>query len=269
MKKFDIIVMAGQSNAAGCGWGPVTEEYIPDERIWQYTNNIGIRVTGTGSDLKAEPILPTQERWGVAEEKTVETHKVGNLALQFAASYADKCLQPDRKVLLVQANCGGTGYARQQWGVGNFMHTNMLEMVKKALAGDPGNRVVALLWHQGEHDAFENADWDAQKRYEVHKANLQATLADFYRQVGDKDIPFIAGDFCYEWRQKNQDACDAVAKAIRECAQAFGGGFVETVGLLSNNQKNGNGDDIHFCRESLHILGQRYFEKYMSIMENK
>ena len=41
--------------------------------------------------------------------------------------------------------------------------------------------------------------------------------------------------------------------------------FVETADLPSNNQKTGNGDDIHFCRESLHVLGQRYFEKFLAL----
>ena len=32
-EKFDIIIEGGQSNASGSGWGPVDEEYIPDEDI--------------------------------------------------------------------------------------------------------------------------------------------------------------------------------------------------------------------------------------------
>ena len=30
---YDIIIQAGQSNAEGCGRGPVSDEYIPDEDI--------------------------------------------------------------------------------------------------------------------------------------------------------------------------------------------------------------------------------------------
>ena len=33
--KFDIVIQAGQSNANGCGLGPVSEEYQPTEKIWQ------------------------------------------------------------------------------------------------------------------------------------------------------------------------------------------------------------------------------------------
>ena len=41
-----------------------------------------------------------------------------------------------------------------------------------------------------------------------------------------------------------------------------GGSYVETADLRSNNQKTGDGDTIHFCREDLQELGRRYFEAY-------
>ena len=45
--------------------------------------------------------------------------------------------------------------------------------------------------------------------------------------------------------------------------------FVETADLLSNNQKTSNGDDIHFCRESLYILGRRYYEAFEKLIKSK
>ena len=41
---------------------------------------------------------------------------------------------------------------------------------------------------------------------------------------------------------------------------------IETADLLSNNQKNGGGDVIHFCRDALHELGRRYFSAYEKIV---
>jgi hypothetical protein len=46
----------------------------------------------------------------------------------------------------------------------------------------------------------------------------------------------------------------------------WGGAFIETSDIPSNNQKTGNGDGIHFCRESLHTLGKRYFAAYRTII---
>ena len=36
--------------------------------------------------------------------------------------------------------------------------------------------------------------------------------------------------------------------------------FVESYGLLSNNQKIGDGEILHFCRESLYESGHRYYD---------
>ena len=64
-----------------------------------------------------------------------------------------------------------------------------------------------------------------------------------------------------EWADKYRKQCDAILEVLRRVGEE-NGAYVETEDLLSNNQKNGNGDDIHFCRESLQILGKRYFEAY-------
>ena len=41
--------------------------------------------------------------------------------------------------------------------------------------------------------------------------------------------------------------------------------FIETSDLLSNNQQIGNGDPIHFSKDSLYKLGHRYFEAFAQI----
>lgn len=38
--------------------------------------------------------------------------------------------------------------------------------------------------------------------------------------------------------------------------------FVFSEGLLSNNQKVKNGEEIHFCRESIYELADRYFFEF-------
>ena len=56
-----------------------------------------------------------------------------------------------------------------------------------------------------------------------------------------------------------------VARNQEVVREAGDSAFVQTSDLLSNNQKIQNGDDIHFCREALYILGQRYFEAFKEI----
>ena len=264
MDKLDIIILAGQSNAAGTGTGEVTQPYNADPRILMMTDDSNPRFETEGDIVYLKMDLPATNQIAIAEEPT---EKYGNFSLSFAAKYAQAYLEADRKILIVNAAVNGTGFARPEWGTTNVLHHRLIAMVEEALSYNPENRVVAFLWHQGEHDAFENAHLDPETRYATHKANLTATINDIYAHFGFTHVPFLAGGFCDEWYLQHKEACDAVLTAIRECCAQWGG-FVETAGLLSNNQKTGNGDVIHFCKESLHILGEKYFDAYAAIRGN-
>ena len=48
----------------------------------------------------------------------------------------------------------------------------------------------------------------------------------------------------------------------RAVAAELDGAYIETGDLRSNDQKTGDGDTIHFCREDLQELGRRYFASY-------
>ncbi|MGN1051942.1 MAG: sialate O-acetylesterase, partial [Candidatus Scatosoma sp.] len=241
---------------------------------------------GAGEKEVLRLTLPAEMCVSVAEEPVGEAGKTGKLALWFAKKYvADGRLKEGRKALIVNAAVGGTGFCRKEWGVGNVLYNRLTEMTDYALSlpcGDAQeqgeNAIAAFLWHQGECDSFENADLPAETKYETHKANLEAMFGDFAlrfadRIAGNKKLPIIAGGFCDEWYLKNKRQCDAVLRAIKEVCRAprdgnFAGAFVPTDGLLSNNQKTGNGDEIHFCRESLHILGERYYRAFAALKQS-
>ena len=90
---------------------------------------------------------------------------------------------------------------------------------------------------------------------------------DFYDKVGDRSIPLIACGFTDTFCQSWPEASEAVLKAIKEVVADFGGSYVDTEGLLSNAQKVGTPDIYHFCKESLYILGGKFFEKYTQMRE--
>ena len=267
--KYDIIVLAGQSNAEGQGQGDVTEEYVPDERIHFINDDCGFHFVTTDGVSVLHYNWPSENKITVADEQVKNGKKIGCFALQFAQKYAAECLKEGRKVLIVNANFGGTGFHRPEWGVGNIMHERMVAMTNEALSYNKKNRVVAVLWAQGEHDAFEDADWDAEKRYLTHKENLTATFADFYARVGCKKAPIIARGFTDTYYESTPVACDAVLKAICQCVADVNGGFVDTKGLTSNAQVLGNEDIYHYSREALHILGGKLFEKYLEVLKTK
>ena len=255
-KALDIIIQGGQSNAEGTGLGPVDKAYIPNEKVFYLKAEKEVSVLENGLDIRYLNKPFTME---VAQERQIDEDVFGDFALTFSEEYINKgFLQEDRALLIIRGAIGGTGFQKSHWGIQDKVYLKMLEMVDYALSLNNQNKVVAFLWHQGEHDAFEG---NTPKRYQQQ---LSTMLKDVRFRYGK--MPFIAGDFVNEWKSKNLSSCEPIVDVIRRVIEdSEKTGFVETGDLLSNNQKVGNGDDIHFCRQSLHELGYRYFDAFYRI----
>ena len=258
MDAYDIIIQGGQSNAEGSGIGPVKEKYLPSEDILYLDVEKTVQAPPEGVIVtyidKPFIIRRAEERpWTGGE-------MLGDFSLTFAKRYVESgYLKPGRKLLIVRAAIGGTGFQKGNWGVQAPLHKKMLEMTDYALSLNSNNRVVGFLWHQGEHDAFEGNTPD----------NYYNQLFETVKSVRERygNIPFIAGDFVNEWKMLNLKICEPIIDVIKKVVHESGNaGFVENTNLLSNNQKIGNGDNIHFCREALYELGERYFEKYKELI---
>ena len=255
-EKFDIFIQGGQSNAEGCGKGAVAQEFVPSENILYlqavkqtFVDEVNLHITF--------PEVPFQV--SVASEVRENNEILGDFSLTFAQEYERSSLLKDgRKLLIIRAAVGGAGFKKGHWGLENMLHKKMVELVDYALALNPENRVVAFLWHQGEHDAFEG------NKPEIYREQLTDMIKDVRGRYGN--MPFIAGDFVNEWKSKNIESCAPIINVIRQVISNMGNAaFVETADLPSNNQTRGDGDDIHFSRQSLHELGKRYFEAYQSL----
>lgn len=258
MDKFDIIVIAGQSNAEGYGVGEVQDEYIPTPAIWQLEQPLT-------AEHKPEMVVFTfigKPVLSIAEEKCVNNWKIGNLALSFAKKYVDSgLLKADRKLLIVRFGIGGTGFKKGYWGLKDSVYLKLIETIDYTLSMNKENRLTTFLWHQGEHDAFEKNDPD------IFEKQLYDMITSVRNRYNTPTLPFVAGDFVQDWKNKNLLDCTPIMEKIRNVIKRVGNAaFVETDGLLSNDEKNTNGDDIHFCRESLYELGKRYFEKYSELV---
>ncbi len=239
-ESFDILIHAGQSNAYGCGIGPVEEPYVPGEDVFTLNGDFSI-------------CMAHEEVWG--------NNAIGNFILPFASRYVkDKRLAEGRKILILRSSVGGTGFLDNRWNMEGDLYLRMMEMIRTALGLNPANRLAGLIWHQGETDAVLGADYD------THRHNLGMLIGAVRTTFGVPELPFVAGDFVYHWRNDNIAACLPVIGAMKDlCGEIGSARFVETDGLLSNDQKIGNADTIHFCRESLYQLGGRYYDAYCGI----
>lgn len=255
---YDVVILAGQSNAEGCGIGEVEREYIPTPRIMQLDieKKVDHKPEKAFVTFIGSPVL------SVAEEKISDQGKVGNLALSFAQEYVrNGFLEEGRKLLILRCGIGGTGFKKGHWGLYDDVYLKMIEMIDYALGLEKDSKLAAFLWHQGEHDAFEkNLPSEFEKQ-------LRDMIISVRKRYNEPELPFIAADFVHEWKNKNRADCLPIAEKIKAVIETVGSsGFVNTEGLLSNNEKEGNGDDIHFCRQSLYELGKRYFYAYREIL---
>ena len=242
-EKFDVIIQAGQSNSDGCGLGNVENPFIPREEIWYLNNNFTI---------------------SLAKEEVSGDSAVGNFSLPFAEEYiSGGNLKNGRKVLIIRAAIGGTGFLDRRWGMTDDLYLTMIEMIITALELNPENKLVAFIWHQGETDAVNEASHD------VHYKNLKTLVESVRIKFNCNDLPFVAGDFVQHWKNDNIKICEPVVKAIRDvCADIGNAKFVETDGMQSNLQKLGVGDDnIHFSREAIYLLGKKYYDAFCELMK--
>jgi len=236
---FDIIIKGGQSNSEGCGIGPVEKPYEPHPEILMMKNDFSI---------------------DIARENYYEGNTIGDLSLSFAEKYvSDGRLKSGRKLLLLMAAVGGTGFYDHRWGLKDDLFLRMIEMIKTALSLNPDNRVAAFVWHQGETDT-------ANPVRDTHNKNLRTLVENVRQTAGNDKLPFIAGDFVPKWYNENTSVCKPIIAAIKDvCADIGNAAFVETDGLTSNAEVTGNDDIIHFSREALYKLGHRYYDAFCAV----
>jgi hypothetical protein len=240
------------------GLGEVENGYVPNDEVYYLTAER--KVEHTPERVIVE-FADAPFSINIAEERKSDNTPIGDFSLFFARKYIESgLLKNGRKLLIVRAAIGGTGFKKGNWGINDLLYKKMIEMTDYALSLNKNNRIVAFLWHQGEHDAFEKNTPD-----NFYK-QLSTLISDIRSKYG-KTLPFIAADFVNEWKSENIEICEPIVEKIKLITQEKEyAGFIETSDLLSNNQKHGSGDKIHFCRQSLHDLGRRYFTEYKRIL---
>lgn len=248
-EKFDIVIQAGQSNSEGVSFGSVDHPYEPNSNVWHMTEMGGDTTISRACE-------------GVLQNET-QSH----FGLEFAHEYVCKGnLTEGRKLLIIRAAVGATGFLDNRWGMKDDLYPRMMEMIRDALALHKENRLVAMLWHQGETDAVLHAD------YNGHYNNLMGLVRSVRETFGVPGLPFLAADFVHSWKAGNKEICAPVIDATRAvCKDCGNGRFIDTDGLLSNFQElNRNTlefeDVIHFSRKSAYELGRRYYAAWADIV---
>jgi hypothetical protein len=194
---YDVILLAGQSNEVGAN-SDISPIYLDaaDPRIKQYPGNgayMGKVIPGF------DPLFHHQASTGVGHGVTFAKQYLGTIPR-------------NREVLLVPCAHGATGFttsslssppagfngdAGGSWDPANGsggvdLYGFAIQQANAAIALNPNNRIVAILWLQGESDS--NALTQAQ-----YSAKLDALIAGFRSSItGASNVPFVCSQMVPE-----------------------------------------------------------------------
>lgn len=254
---YDIIVIAGQSNAEGNGRSLKTTlfpYYRTDSDIKMLKRIPHIVWKKVSSNKKVQIIKYTN----FYSFKDAAPYRPGNygFSLFFADLYKEKYLREGRKILLLSTAIGGTSFCCNHWGKGEPLSENAVFLAQEALKANPNNSLKCVLWHQGESDS----DIDLPENYYYDK--LKEFVEDFRASFSD-ELVFIFGDMQQDWKKTMPNSyitSDATRKIVSELNNTA---FVESDGLAGNVN-----DIIHFSKAAQEELGKRYFSAYSSIVSD-
>ena len=270
---YDVIIVAGQSNAEGHGLGATDNPFEPNDKIHALINPFKYKYKYPENHVYVDMEPTNSAQIEIASERIEPKDGMprGKFYLWFAKRYADELLKEGRKVLLVETAVGGTGFKGEHWGENDLMFKRMIEMADLSLSLNPENKIVAFLWHQGEHDAYENRTETVEYTGKFYQEKLE-NLINIVRGRYGEDLPFICagftpGIFTHDFPKH----CEVVISKLVEITQKINSAkFIETTDLKSNSMEvEGSVDLYHFSRRSLERLGNRYFEAYKEILNKK
>ena len=222
------ILIVGQSNMAGRG---VKEEVTPIQNDKLYVLRNGLWRS------MYVPVNPDRATSGIC------------LVESFADLYAN-----DHNVDVGIIPCADGGTDLDKWQVGGPLFDHACYMAELA---SRTSKIVAVLWHQGESDCFED-------KYPVYEEKLNVILNAFREKLGLNDVPFLIGglgDFL--------ETCDLsdllknyiyINEALKRVADKN-----EKVAFVSAEGLDSNPDKLHFSAKALREFGVRYYNEFLKM----
>jgi hypothetical protein len=243
---YDVVVVLGQSNAqgVGTGWDPAIDVAVP-----------GLdQLAGSGS--QAGRIVPATDS---LHHVTTWTTTGGMPSVGPGMELGRRMLadaRPGRKVLLVpaaMASTSMTGDGAYAWNPADTrsrtnLFTRALGQIDQALAQDPDNRLVAVVWAQGESDATRTTG-----------DGYQAMLIDLVDRLGARygAVPFLISGMVPEWLagSSQRQAIDTAQQGM----PALRSNVAYVPGAAGYSRSE---DSIHYTAPGARTMGGKQFAAY-------
>jgi len=238
---YDIFLIAGQSNTH-LGYGLDTLLDKADPRIKQVgrLGDHNLRVIAA-----QEPL----EHW------TAVANSIG-FGLSFAKEYFKKYQKEGRRVLLIPCGRGSTGLSAGHWNKGNELYNDAVDRTRYALSLNKENKLVAILWHQGESDI----GWPG------YQAALDSMIVNMRRDItGGQDVIFLLGGMVPYWVEQDNNR-KALQSIIANTPQRISNtAFVNPYFPFVLKKQDSTVVPMHYDAACQRVLGMRYFTMYDSL----
>ncbi len=246
-----ILALGGQSNMWGRGRPDNGYQTFdrPLSNMFQLSwghNDLGYEATPLDTFMPA--IQPIQSQVSQA------SNRVGSVCIGFyhAALYARN--NPHIDVFIVQTSVGATGFSAGDWGVGDPLYNQAIEKISLTENHLVQNydtvEMLGMLWHQGEND---------RAAIEPYTADITATFEGFRAAFNYGDFPIVVGAIGAIGR----DDSDEINLVISELANS-----IPNVAFVDSSQRP-LFDSNHFTGESLRLMGNDYYQAWLSLKESE
>jgi hypothetical protein len=294
-RNFDIICVLGQSNAVGQGLEYSFAEMlnhnnkISSNKIFQLGRGKHSRSGFFGGVNDENHVIEASDPLETDKFETVSNGGTIGFATTTAKLYTDKYLpnSNNRSLLIVQCSFDATGFSDNSWNPGNRSFNEAVRRIKIALNLGGNNKVVGILWDQGETDALnfmKKNDYNIALRTMINKLRNGVTIPGV-----NSNTPFILGEMCYSDFSGGRSILPAAEQEFKDIQSVIldisnpQSGLPKTATVSASldgtnyfYQDENNGlppnptdilgkpfkpghPDIHFSAPSFEILGQRYF----------
>lgn len=241
VKSYNIILVIGQSNTH-YGPGLDTAIDVPLDKIKQLGR------FGDDAMKIIDAIEPLQHH-------SMKTDKIG-----FGLTYAKllhEYLDDSKKLIIVPCGAGGTGFQTNNWNKGDDLYIDAVERVQYLLSKKPQNKLVSILWHQGESDV-------ANPNYQE---DLDRFIVNIRSDLEAESVPFILGGMVPYWvsQSGSRGNQQMIISNTPDRHDNVGYANPEVPFVI---QKNDNTDDaVHFDAAGQRELANRYFQEFVKIVE--
>ncbi|ENA0593055.1 DUF1737 domain-containing protein [Escherichia coli] len=233
-----VVVLAGQSNSMAYGEGlPLPETYDrPDPRIKQLARRS--TVTPGGAACKYNDIIPADHCLHDVQNMSGVNHPKADLSKGQYGTVGQGLHIAKKLLPFIPANAGillvpccrgasafttgadgtysesvGASENSLRWGVGKPLYQDLVSRTKAALAKNPKNRLLAVVWMQGEGDAAVGTHAQHSGLFTAMVNQFRTDLAGQASQCtggSASAVPWICGDTTYFWKQRHAEGYASV-----------------------------------------------------------